>query len=367
MTYKKQTTHFIMAFIYFIIFIFSAKAQEALPDLFARIKPSVVSIVTYDKDKKRIARGSGFCIATNQIVTNKHVIENAVSIEIHASDNRFYKVLKVLSVDETGDLALLQTESLDSKVKPLALANSSPREGDKIIVVGNPLGLEGSISDGIVSAFRTTRDLGKLIQITAPISPGSSGSPVINTNGEVIGVATLNLEGGQNLNFAISSERLISLWKNIVTISSMKKIPISKPLNQLNKNKEEWTYVGTIDLDRNQDLEVHSFINFSKIVRDNDFVGFWIIEKSTSPELFFKITFPALFKVSPEDYKDFSYLLTYYEGNCKKRESRIVTQQIRAETANKPLLTLDLPKSYKPVTPGSQGEVQLEMACKGKL
>jgi hypothetical protein len=248
------------------------------------------------------------------------------------------------------------------------LANSSPREGDKIIVVGNPLGLEGSISDGIVSAFRTTRDLGKLIQITAPISPGSIGSPVINTNGEVIGVATLNLEGGQNLNFAISSERLISLWKNIVTISNNKQILVSPPLNQSNKNKgEEWVYLGTAIIDRNQNLKLDSFINFSKIIRDNDFVGFWIIGKPTNPELFFKIAFPALFKIAPEDYKDFSHLLTYFEGNCKKRESRFVKQQIRAETANKPLLTLDLPKSYEPVTPGSQGETQLEMACKGKL
>lgn len=222
MTYKKQTIRFIVAFICFIAFVTTTDAQEGLPDLFARIKPSVVSIIAYDKEKKRIARGSGFCVATNQIVTNKHVIEDAFSIEIHTSDNRTYKVLKTISVDETGDLALLETESLDSKVKPLVLANYSPREGDKIIVVGNPLGLEGSVSDGIVSAFRTTRDLGKLIQITAPISPGSSGSPVINLEGEVVGVATLNLEGGQNLNFAISSERIISLWKNSVTISNNK-------------------------------------------------------------------------------------------------------------------------------------------------
>ncbi len=148
MTYTKQTTRFTMAFICFIAFVFSTNAQEALSDLFARIKPSVVSIVTYDKDKRRIARGSGFCVGTNQIVTNKHVIEDASSIEIHTSDNRSYKVLKVASVDETGDLALLETESLDSKVKPLVLANSPPREGDKIIVVGNPLGLEGSIYEG---------------------------------------------------------------------------------------------------------------------------------------------------------------------------------------------------------------------------
>ena len=203
-----------------IIFVPSSKAQEALPDLVARIKPSVVSIGIFDKNGKKIASGSGFCIAENRIITNKHVIEDAARIVVQITDGDVYNVIKIDSVDKEGDLALLVTEPLPSQIKPLTISKLSPREGEKVLVVGSPLGLEGSISDGIVAAFRNKPGIGKLIQITAPISPGSSGGPVINIWGEVMGVTTLNLEGGQNLNFAISSERIISLWSNQLTISN---------------------------------------------------------------------------------------------------------------------------------------------------
>lgn len=88
-------------------------------------------------------------------------------------------------------------------------------EGDKVIVIGNPAGLTGTVSDGFVSGFRT-KFLGiPLIQITAPISPGSSGSPVLDENGEVIGVATLTNSQGQNLNFAIASSEIRSLVRGV--------------------------------------------------------------------------------------------------------------------------------------------------------
>src|SRR4029077_2185902 len=74
-----------------------------------------------------------------------------------------------------------------------------------------PLGLEGSVTNGIVSAVRDIPTFGRIIQITAPISPGSSGSPVVNMHGQVIGVATLQITGGQSVNFAIPSERIAQL------------------------------------------------------------------------------------------------------------------------------------------------------------
>ena len=98
--------------------------------------------------------------------------------------------------------ALLKFNATD--VGFLTLRNSSDAvEGEKVLVIGNPEGLRGTVSDGIISAFRENRSL---IQITAPISPGSSGSPVLDETGQVIGMATLVEKEGQNLNFAISAE-----------------------------------------------------------------------------------------------------------------------------------------------------------------
>ncbi len=240
----------------FVIVVSSSKAQETLPDLVTRIKPSVVSIVTYDKDGKKVASGSGFCIATDRIITNKHVIDGASRIVVHITNGDVYRVTKIDSVDKEGDLALLQTEQLASQIKPLTVAKFPPRAGEKVFVVGNPLGLEGSVSDGIVAAFRNIRGIGKLIQITAPISSGSSGSPVINIWGEVIGVATLNLEGGQNLNFAISSERIVSLWASQLTISNntYPNLPMAS-ITEEQRLKAEQLYIKGEALHRNKDVD----------------------------------------------------------------------------------------------------------------
>jgi len=96
-------------------------------------------------------------------------------------------------------------------VHPLSLSTTVPEVGERILVYGSPLGLEKTVSDGIISAIREVPGYGKLIQITAPISPGSSGSPVLNMKGEVIGIASFQMIEGQNLNFAIPSERIANL------------------------------------------------------------------------------------------------------------------------------------------------------------
>jgi S1-C subfamily serine protease len=120
-------------------------------------------------------------------------------------------VKSVLAVDAEGDLALLKVDAPPNLVRPLSLDRTSPQEGESIVVIGNPFGLEGSVTNGIVSAVRDIPGFGRIIQITAPISPGSSGSPVVNMQGQVIGVATLQVAGGQSVNFAIPSERIAQL------------------------------------------------------------------------------------------------------------------------------------------------------------
>ena len=192
-------------------FASAAAAQDFLPELVKRIKPSAVAIETFDARDNTVARGSGFFISNDRIITNRHVIERSSRVEIHLLDGKKFPVKGVLAVDGEGDLALLQVDVPRALAVPLPIIQSVPQEGESIVVIGNPFGLEGSVSNGIVSAVREISGYGKIIQITASISPGSSGSPVVNMAGQVIGVATLQAAEGQNLNFAVPSERIWQL------------------------------------------------------------------------------------------------------------------------------------------------------------
>jgi tetratricopeptide (TPR) repeat protein len=196
-----------------IIGVFSCNAfsQDQLPDLVRRIKPSAVAIETFDARGEKLSRGSGFFIDKDRIVTNRHVIDGAFRAEVHLSSGNSFQVKNVLAVDAEGDIALLKVDAPANLVRPLSLDRTSPQEGESIVVIGNPFGLEGSVTNGIVSAVRDIPGFGRIIQITAPISPGSSGSPVVNMQGQVIGVATLQITGGQSVNFAIPSERIAQL------------------------------------------------------------------------------------------------------------------------------------------------------------
>jgi tetratricopeptide (TPR) repeat protein len=189
----------------------AAQAQDQLPELVRRIKPSAVAIETFDARGEKLSRGSGFFIDTDRVVTNRHVIDGAYRAEVHSISGKSYQVKNVLAVDAEGDVALLKIDAPGNLVRPLSLDRTSPQEGESIVVIGNPFGLEGSVTNGIVSAVRDIPGFGRIIQITAPISPGSSGSPVVNMQGQVIGVATLQITGGQSVNFAIPSERIAQL------------------------------------------------------------------------------------------------------------------------------------------------------------
>src|SRR5690242_1113019 len=188
-----------------------AQAQDILPELVRRIKPSAVAIETFDSHGEKLSRGSGFFIDSDRIVTNRHVLEGAFRAEVHSTTGAVIPVKGVLAVDAEGDLALLKIDAPTPAIRPLPLDKTSPQEGESVVVIGNPLGLEGSVTNGIVSAVRDIPTFGRIIQITAAISSGSSGSPVVNMQGQVIGIATLQVTGGQSVNFAIPSERISQL------------------------------------------------------------------------------------------------------------------------------------------------------------
>lgn len=199
---------FTSAFLLLSIFAAPSYAQEFLPELVKRVKPSSVSIETFNAKGEAVSRGSGFFIANDRVITNRHVIERSNRVVVTLVDGKKFVAKGVLAVDGEGDLALLQVDVPPGLSRPLPIVARVPQEGESIVVIGNPFGLEGSVSDGIVSAVREISGYGKIIQITAPISPGSSGSPVVNMYGQVIGVATLQAAEGQSLNFAVPAERI---------------------------------------------------------------------------------------------------------------------------------------------------------------
>ena len=208
---------FLRLLVLLLITAHPAASQDSLPELVRRIKPSAVAIETFDSRGEKVSRGSGFFIETDRVVTNRHVIEGAHRAEVHSSTGSIYPVKGVLAVDAEGDIAILKVDVPPNQVRPLPLDRTSPQEGESVVVIGNPFGLEGSVTNGIVSAVRDIPTFGRIIQITAPISPGSSGSPVVNMQGQVIGVATLQITGGQSVNFAIPSERISQLQVASVT------------------------------------------------------------------------------------------------------------------------------------------------------
>jgi tetratricopeptide (TPR) repeat protein len=189
------------------------RAQESLPSLVKRVKPAVVAISTYDANGEAVMTGSGFFLRPGQVVTNLHVIRGAVRAEIKTLDGKgkVFPVNGTLAIDEEGDLALLNVDMPLERARTSELASELPDEGETIFVIGNPLKLEGSVSDGIVSAVREVPNSYRIIQITAPISHGNSGSPVFNLRGQVLGVVTVKVTNGQNINLAIAAARVAEL------------------------------------------------------------------------------------------------------------------------------------------------------------
>ncbi len=177
-----------------------------------RSSPSVVMLVMTDDKNKPISQGSGFMVAQNIVVTNLHVIEGAEGgVAKFVGSEKSYNVTRMIASDPDNDIALVEVSAPD--VSPLVLAGDNPPEiGDEIYAIGSPKGFEATFSRGNISGLRSLDGHDRL-QITAPISPGSSGGPVLNASGEVIGVAVATLRGGQNINFAVPAKYVRKLFK----------------------------------------------------------------------------------------------------------------------------------------------------------
>ena len=185
-----------------------AAAQDVVA-ITRRAGPAVVTLHTFNANGRETGLGSGFFLPDGRIATNRHVVEGATRIRVVGNNEReLGGATYAEAVGRSADLAILPR--IGSAPATLPVATRLPEAGESVVVIGAPEGLSNTVSTGIVSAIRQIGGR-TLVQISAPISHGSSGGPVLNMRGEVIGVSVSILSEGQNLNFAVPATELQSL------------------------------------------------------------------------------------------------------------------------------------------------------------
>lgn len=275
----------------------------------------VVYIKIFDEEGTQLASGSGFCITPDGIIaTNYHVIDGAYSIRCSFDDGRSYDVKYILNFDKKKDIALLQLK--DSTNLPiLSIGNSNKIElGDDVVAIGNPMELQNTVSSGIISGVRKILGLNYL-QTTASISPGSSGGPLFNSYGEVIGITSMTFRDSQNLNFAIPVNELKNLFSTSRIISFNEANNMDTSISEIESN-------NTVSTANQFEPGFDISANFSN---DND-IDFYKFELKTKSQ----ITFFGSFNSSnnnPKILKELSITLLDSKGN-EIAKSSISSQEL---------------------------------------
>lgn len=191
----------------------SAEGDANLVELEKIVKPAVVTIETYDKKGKLLGNSSGFFInKQGHLITNYHVLKGAYSAIVKTFDGKEYPVKLVLAESEELDLIKVSVDIPEKATKFVEVTNTVPEVAERVLVVGNPFGLEQTVSEGVISGIRDIPTIGKVFQVSAPLHPGSSGGPVLNMKGQVIGIVIFGTwDAEQNMGFAVSGEQVLTL------------------------------------------------------------------------------------------------------------------------------------------------------------
>lgn len=206
---------------------FGVSAKTAT-ELFESVSNSIVVVYAKNSQGKTQSLGSGVVFAVGEIVTNCHVVEKSVSFAVKHRNREYLATLKHTDYDR--DVCSLTVAGLDAPVVMLG-STKSLKVGQKVFAVGAPKGLELTLSDGIISSLREVTG-GRYLQISAPISPGSSGGGLFDEEGRLIGLPTFYLAEGQQLNFAVPVEWVKELPQRHFSISSK---PNESSLSWLNR------------------------------------------------------------------------------------------------------------------------------------
>jgi S1-C subfamily serine protease len=213
----------------------AAIGNASLAQIYAQVKDSVVVVqgyeVQYDMFRRSYysgVQGSGFIYNYNGqmiVVTNNHVVQGTINNTVTFANGDTYSA-SVLGSDPYADLATLSADAPTTEYEPLEIASSSTLNvGDPLIAVGGPYGLAGSMTTGIVSALGRTitaedsssYPIANVIQTSTPINPGNSGGPLLNYEGQVVGITTAIVSNSQNLGFAIPSSTILREIGSLVT------------------------------------------------------------------------------------------------------------------------------------------------------
>lgn len=199
-------------FLYLISATIPSWAQTNLSAIVKQIEPSIIVVLAYDKEGKAIRQERGFFIGKDgDVITHRGVLEGADHADVRTVDGMLYPVRKVLSEDREINLVRIWVEIPSEAAHPLSLLPSLPQLGERIAVIGSSAGPEKSASYGMVSAIQEIPTLGRIIRVTAPISSSLNACPVVNMNGEVIGIVTSWRVEGKNFNFVVPSQRVLRL------------------------------------------------------------------------------------------------------------------------------------------------------------
>ncbi len=183
------------------------------------ISPATVEVSTYRWNNAPWSTGTGFFIDNSgSLVTNYHVIKDSYAIKVKFADGSYAMVTNVISFDEKLDLAILKVNK--SGTNCLELMTTTPEKGEVVYAIGSSLGLEGTFSSGLVSTVSREFEGQTYIQTSASVSHGNSGGPLVNSKGFVIGVNTLTIADGQNLNFAVPAAKIKQLKTNSMSVNT---------------------------------------------------------------------------------------------------------------------------------------------------
>jgi len=189
-----------------------------------RVSPSVV--VIQGKTDSGDVLGSGFIISKDgKIVTNLHVIRDMKTANVQLANGEIFDSVSVLATDERRDLAVVQIAGFDLPV--LELGNSSTvNVGERVVVLGSPRGLEGTVTAGILSSIRDSGEGFKVLQTDAAVNPGNSGGPLVDARGQALGVVSFKLRSAEGLNFVVPINYVLGLVNNLhapMTLEQMRR------------------------------------------------------------------------------------------------------------------------------------------------